>query len=261
MHWVLQENVWREPEYDNLIATLDRFELPKSIHKVVPFIGELIPEVEPLDDKVICFGAYSMRRIAKKNGWIPGVYDLEEFDFRVQLEHWGNRMLNADSEVLRFGDVKFEGSAFIRPIEDSKSFSGKVFNDDEFDEWKVKVIALGKDSGATLDADSLVQMCRTKEIYTEVRYWIVDKNIATRSIYKKGSRVTYDANVDSRFDFFAAGCVSDMSWGWNPLKAFCLDVCETPDGMRIVEINTLNAAGLYAADTQKLVMALEDANR
>jgi len=36
-------------------------------------------------------------------------------------------------------------------------------------------------------------------------------------------------------------------------------VCETDDGLRIVEINTLNAAGFYAADVQRLVMVLEAA--
>lgn len=38
-----------------------------------------------------------------------------------------------------------------------------------------------------------------------------------------------------------------------------IDVCDTEEGMKIVELNTLNAAGFYAADVQKLVLALEEA--
>jgi hypothetical protein len=47
---------------------------------------------------------------------------------------------------------------------------------------------------------------------------------------------------------------------WQPLEAFVLDVCETQHGFRIVEINTINSAGFYAADIQNIVMALEALN-
>lgn len=52
---------------------------------------------------------------------------------------------------------------------------------------------------------------------------------------------------------------------WQPHDAFVLDVCSVPDdgdgwlGIKVVEINTLNSAGFYAANIPKLVMALEDA--
>ena len=46
---------------------------------------------------------------------------------------------------------------------------------------------------------------------------------------------------------------------WRPAEAFVLDVCDTPDGIKVVEINTINSAGFYAADVQKLVFALENA--
>jgi ATP-grasp domain, R2K clade family 3 len=45
---------------------------------------------------------------------------------------------------------------------------------------------------------------------------------------------------------------------WQPHEAFVIDVCETSDGLRIVEINTLNAAGFYAGDVQKLALCLEE---
>lgn len=74
MHWVLQENLFRENEWGNLVSTLERFEIPYSVHKVIPFIGELVPAVEPKNERVVCFGSYSMRHSAKKFGWTPGVF-------------------------------------------------------------------------------------------------------------------------------------------------------------------------------------------
>lgn len=76
MHWILQNNLFQEKEWDSLVSALERFQLPYSVHKVIPFIGELVPEPTPKDEKVICLGSYSMRHSAKKHGWNPGVYDL-----------------------------------------------------------------------------------------------------------------------------------------------------------------------------------------
>lgn len=257
MHWVLQDNLFKETEWQSLVDHLERWNIPYSVHKVVPFVGELIPDIDISDGKAVCFGSYSMRHIAKKKGWTPGVYDLEPFNFLMQLEHWGKEMLNADAWVGRFGDAKFEGSKFIRPILDSKSFAGRVFDQEEFSEWQSKIHA-GDDFGDSVTSDTIIQVCEPKEIWSEVRYWIVDGNIVTRSIYKIGDRVQYSDQVDSRFDYYASALVQPSIIGWNPLPAFVLDVCETPEGMKIVEINTINAAGFYAGDIPSIIMALED---
>lgn len=44
---------------------------------------------------------------------------------------------------------------------------------------------------------------------------------------------------------------------WQPHRAFVIDVCDTPDGPRIVAINTISSAGFHAGDVQRLVAALE----
>lgn len=251
------------------MATLERFNIPYSIHKVVPFVGELMPKPEVECKNVICMGSYSMRHTAKKEGWIPGVYDLEPFDFRIQLKHWGRHMLNADAWVGRFEDANFdEELMFIRPVLDSKSFAGKVFTKEEFYEWKRKVVVLNEDDGSSLDKDTIIQVCSPKKIYAEYRFWIVDQKIVTYSLYKRGDKVMYSSDVDQHVINYVNEILRiknqklDISaiaanTGWAPHKAFVLDVCETPDGMRVVEINTLNSAGFYAANMTDLVLALE----
>ena len=47
MHWILQNNIFNEAAFDTLVATLERFNIPYSIHKVIPFIGELEPSANP----------------------------------------------------------------------------------------------------------------------------------------------------------------------------------------------------------------------
>jgi hypothetical protein len=262
-HWVLQTGWEDEPGWVVMLDTLARFDIPYSLHKVVPFIGELQPEPELASDDAICMGSYAMRHYAKKKRWNHGVFDLEPYDFREQREHWGAHMLNADSEIVAFRDVRFDdGPRFIRPVDDTKTFTGKVFEPAEFADWQLKVIALKDGDASSVSADTVVQVSTPKEIYQEVRCWVVEGRVVTASVYKAGSRVIYSDQVDPGIiEFASALVVPDAPDSWNPQKAFCLDICDTPNGLKIVEINTINSAGFYAADMQKLVMSLDGLRR
>lgn len=307
MHWILQDNLFNEAAYQTLLDTLVRFNIPHSVHKVIPFIGELTPEPgqlipckvdhsgtikERLDrnggveceygtkgcmahhENVICMGSYSLRHTAQKEGWYPGVFDLEEQDFTVQLKHWGDQMFNADAVVCRFEDAVFtEDLMFIRPIKDSKVFAGTVMDKAEFEEWQRKVCVLEEDYGNSLTKDTLIQVCKARKIYAEYRFWIVNKQIVTASLYKRGDRVIYSNQVDKHvYDYvykLLKGAFSSDGErgitliptldGWLPADSFCVDVWETPDGMRVGEIGTINSCGLYAADIPALVHAFENA--
>jgi hypothetical protein len=205
---------------------------------------------------VICFGSYSMRHVARRHGWIPGVFDLEPQDFPQQLKHWGEHMLNAASRVTAFKDAVFpQEYAFIRPTADSKHFAGKVFTREEFEPWQRAVVALELKDGSSLTPETEVQVSPALVIHAEYRYWVVKGEIITKSLYKRGQRVYYSSEVDERVDAYVRDRVAE----WQPHEAFVIDVCDTQEGMRIVEINTMNAAGFYAGDVQKLVLALEEA--
>lgn len=254
MHWILQNNLFNERGYDALVGVFQRLDIPYSVHKVVPFVGELIPDPGKIKNPVICMGAYSMRRTAKKYNWYPGVFDLYEMNFLVQKDHWGSDMLNYESEVVVFKDIKFEGKKFLRPISDSKSFSGRVFDRDEFIEWQKKICEEEVDYGDGMTKDSLIQVMEPKEIYSEYRFFVVDGNVVTGSQYKVGNRVIASDNIDRDIGEAVAGFISK----WQPAPAFVIDVCRTPDGIKIVEINTINAAGFYSCDVFKIVNALEN---
>lgn len=268
MHWILQENMFRENEWDNLVSTLERFDIPYSVHKVIPCIGELVPEARPQHPYVVCFGSYSMRHLAKKMGWTPGVFDLFDQNFAVQRQHWGRMMLNYDSVIAEFKNVHLDETAFVRPIDDSRYFAGKVFEPEEFNDWVHRVAVLREDCGNSLTGETLIQVCKPKKIYAEYRFWIVDGQVITSSLYKRGNRVVFDSHVDDHVHRFVDEVLrtedqqkditlSVVPRGWMPARAFVLDVCETPEGMKIVEINTINSAGFYAADVTRLVLAID----
>lgn len=280
MHWILEKNIFNEVAFDTLVETLERFDIPYSLHNT--YKGELAPAPEiacnvkwysskvcdqgtrscETDHKnVICMGTYGVRHAAKVHGWYPGVFNLEPFNFQVQLAHWGDHMLNADAQVMPFRDVKPIAHAFIRPIEDSKVFDGKLYNWDEFYDWQQRILNRTGDYGSALNGDTLVQVCLPKRIYAEYRFWVVKGEIVTSSMYKRGGQVYYSSDVDQSYYDFVQARIAE----WQPLETFVIDVCSIPGpaperhDIKIVEINTLNSAGYYAGDMQKLVMALEAA--
>jgi hypothetical protein len=193
-----------------------------------------------------------MRHTAKEFGWNPVVFDIFDQNFLVQNMHWGDLMLNADSYVCEFQNAKITEDMFIRPIDDSKYFAGKVFSPEEFHDWQHNVVDLKEDYGNSLTASTKIQLSVPKFIYSEYRFWIIDGQIMTSSMYKRGDRVLYSSDVDARFYHFVDSVISM----WQPHRAFVIDVCETYEGIKIVEINTINSSGFYAGDIQKLVVHL-----
>ena len=71
MYWIIQNNTASEAKWFNMVETLERFCIPFSVHKIIPFAGELLdPPV--IDHKnVICMGSYSLRHYAKRQGTTP----------------------------------------------------------------------------------------------------------------------------------------------------------------------------------------------
>lgn len=258
MHWIIQNNIYNEDGFKSLIETLETLELPYSIHKCVPFVGTLEPEPEPAQNRIVVMGSYTLAREAIKRNWNPGVFLNENFNTEIQWCHWGDLMMNADHEIHCFSQVPEQpGPFFIRPVYDSKAFTGEVTDWLTFIEWRDRVLSLTSDDNPTITWDTEVLISSVKEIYGEYRIWIVDGKAVSWSQYRVGRRKlkNYIPDVDERIRNFAEECAAI----WSPHRAFVLDIFETPDGLFIGEVNNLNSAGFYAANMGKLIMALEEA--
>ena len=144
---------------------------------------------------------------------------------------------------------------FVRPITDSKYFSGRVFDAQEFANWQAAICAPDAKPIGSLSAETEIQISPLVQIYAEYRFWVVQGAIVTQSLYKRGTQVIYSADVDERVSHFVRQRIQE----WAPHQAFVIDACDCEHGLKIVEINTINSSGFYAADVQRLVLALESA--
>lgn len=253
MHWVIQENIFNEAGYSELLDVLTRFEIPHTVVKVVPFDCRTIPDIT-VENPVIIMGAVTMWRVAAEKNWTPGSFINSNFDYVVQVEHWGDNMFNFACKVHKFSEVPEQTEDFfIRPIHDTKAFTGYVTDWKEFESWRKSIMDI-QTSYCSIKADDLVQVGPVQEIWTEHRVWIVNNEVITSSIYKRGNKPFYSADVDDNVIEFAKRMISI----WTPAKAFCLDVFTGPNGPKIGEINNINSAGFYAANIQKLVLTLNE---
>lgn len=247
MLYLVQENVFREENYDKIFKSLDRLGLDYTIVSVED-------EISFSSDRkdIFVFGSVRMARLATEYRWYPGSFYGNNHDYEVYSKFYKENLLNYDCSLhdvsddleWNYGEVKF-----IRPSKDSKLFNGKLYTKIKWED----TLELMKERLTTIP-NVVIQVNSPKVVYKEARCWVVDGEVVTSSYYKFGSNVMYEENVDPEGLEFAKSMV-DV---YQVADAFVMDICLTPDGWKIVEINCINCSGFYKGDLQKVLIALED---
>lgn len=271
MHYIIQENVFKEHHYDLLYQALDRLGLPYTTVRVFPFVDKIVdlkviesvetfnvddlPEFDPQTSNVFVFGALKLARIAAERGWKPGSMMNENHDYEVYSKHYKDNLLNYDSVIAKLGDQFMWGldeERFIRPTQDTKSFTGKVFNRRE---WREMVEHnLHNFRSERFNENTPIQVSTPKQIYKEIRFWVVNGRIITGSQYQLNGKFLLDDQIEPEATEFAQSMVDIYQLA----DAFVIDVCLTDKGWKIVELGCINCAGFYKSDLQKTIMAVEE---
>jgi len=252
MHWIIQNNLYSEKGFYKLINALIDNQITFSIVKVIPFVGEIIPDIR-IDEKVFLCGGTSMCKL--KNEHPNYLYFDKNMRQDIHMEMYKHHMLNYDSTICKFKDLEPSlYQFFMRPVLDNKSFTGRVFDREEFSQWRIKIVELEEQtSKATVRPDDLIVCSSVKEIYSEARFFIVNNEIVSCSMYREFGVVKYSYNVDVRYKDF----VKQMIDIWVPNEAFVMDIADTNEGLKIVELNAINSAGFYDIDLNAFVYAIE----
>jgi hypothetical protein len=252
MYYIVQENVFNEENYDNLIQALNRLKLKYEIVKVLPFIETM--EFKTKRKDVFPFGSLKMARISKDLEWYPGSQMNDNHDYLVYKEYYRHNLLNYDSKIYKFGDDFFSKDPFFaRPTKDTKVFTGQVFDMESWEIFREKQLTNGHST--TLSLDTEIQVSSVKRIQKEIRFWIVKGRIITASQYKLGNRRALSNVVDQSAYYFCRHMVREFELN----EAFVMDICLINNEYKIVECGCINCAGFYHADMQLLLIALENA--
>jgi hypothetical protein len=252
MYYIVQENVFKEENYDNLILALDRLQLQYEIVKYYPFLKTFDFKTNRKD--IFPFGALEISRISKEQEWYPGSQLNDNHDYLVYKEYYRENLLNYDSKIYKFGDDFFsEEPFFARPTLDTKVFVGQVYDMETWEIFRNNQLTNGHST--ILNVDTEIQVSSVKSIQNEIRFWIVKGEVVTASQYRLGNRRVLSENVDqSAYDF-----CKEMVKLFQLNDAFVMDICSVNNEYKIVECGCINCAGFYRADIQKLLIALENA--
>lgn len=239
--WVIQSDMFQINERDAILSVLDRFDIEYQIVSLASD-GSLTPEIDH-DGSIITNGSVMLSRIARERGWHPGGFLNDNFSYDVWYPHFKNRLLNRDAifSTLHTADPPLD-RFFIRPLSDNKSFTGRVMERSDFNTWR----------SSMPDMDVLYAPARA--IGQEHRHFIVDGKVISSSRYKMGQIASTSSMVDRSIVSYAEHAASI----WSPARAFVLDTYVTEDEIGIVELGCIGNAGFYAADVQKIVMALNE---
>lgn len=243
MHWVVQDNIYSPQNLGLLLRALESAEIDHTLVTIKRGASSIEPDIDPAGRVFVC-GAIKMASVAQSKGWTPGSLLNTNFRHDVWVEHLGDELLNVDARTSTLSELVLNGTAFVRPIEDNKAFTGQVFGPDAFADWK-------RDTPALHDIEVIASP--VKKIYREYRLFFVAGAYVSGSLYKQAGQPLASADVDPETVDYATKIASI----WQPAEAFVVDVALTDDGWRVIEFNNINSSGFYASDVQRLVAAVE----
>lgn len=255
--WLLEEDIFDEGNPERMRELIAAAGMEARTVRCLPFGGGVrgTGDVAP-GRPVIAYGSLNLARfIRDRTDWRPGVWcDFERLSCRSYYARYGRFLLQREYAFLPLAEVRRrrewlysafgrDGHVFIRPDDNAKSFSGGPVHADLFDKWYAAVTRYDPDPAL------LTVVSRPESLRAEYRLVIADGEPIAASAYKGREAVRFIPGAPAEVWAFAA----EAAKVWAPHPMFVMDVAETDDGPRLVEIGSVNGAGLYACDLAAVV--------
>jgi hypothetical protein len=249
MHWYIQSSGividWEKP----MLEAIQRKGLPWSPVGIVPF-EETITGIEDVQEPCMFIGSTKLIEVVSEKEWKPGaIFDKEWFDPRACV---GKRpdMLNDQMRTITVKQLREEWVqevTFVKSVE-VKVLTGMVL-EPEVDDW-----LCWTEERADLDEDAVLVISLYRKLEKEWRFFIVDGEVVAGSTYRRDG---YSCLTEP---------ISDDTWKrvqgmaelWMPSDTIVMDVGLLRNGeFCVVEFNCINSSGVYKANTDRIVEALE----
>lgn len=201
---------------------------------------------------IFVIGSYRLTRMMTERNIYPGSFSNEHFNYAAWVNGWGiDHMLNGHYQEQSLNQIEIPedwNEVFARPLEDNKLFTGGLFKKEDF-LTSIQFKIMNENN-----KNEKVIISKKKDILAEYRFFIVDNKIVTGSLYKMRGQLITSEYVDND----ARSYVKERIQAWTPSKAFVMDIAITDEGCKIIEVNNISSAGLYKADSPRIVDAIEN---
>ncbi|MDF2193775.1 ATP-grasp domain-containing protein [Paraflavitalea sp. CAU 1676] len=257
IQWVIQRNLTNSNDLQQLKTACSAIGVDVLEIDIIPFTSQL-PDFSK-DKQSIFYGSTTMGKLVMANAGLQAgfFFDPAAFSIANYLDKWGTHMLNHGAQVTSFNelmskDYEADKLLFIRPDDDSKSFSGEVKQYSELRQWfdHLKTV-----ENTDLSPDSPIIVSEPYHIHFEWRLWIVNKRVVAASKYREDFRLKKERGCPPEVIRFA----EQRCLEYTPHDLFVMDICETGGNYYIVECGCLNSAGFYNADIIVIVSEVTEA--
>ncbi len=253
MYYLIQSNIYSDPEHFKVFEVLEDLGLEYETIELSSDATSV--EIKSDREDVFVYGSVKLARLSKANThWNPGSFYGGNHNFEIISKHYKSHLLNANAEVFEFGQSinwKEGETKFIKPYQDAKVFTGKVFTQLKWNDFVNEALTHPKTE--RLNSKTLVQASVPQKLYKEARLWVVGQQIVGSVYYRFHGDVPFHTKVDDEGILFA----NEMIEIFNVADAFVMDIGLTNDGWKIVEVNCINSAGFYNLNVRTLFRALE----
>lgn len=166
----------------------------------------------------------------------------------------GRMMLNSKwvksttGELVKMASEQRLEECFVRPNDGGKPFGGTVFAGDRVT-WLAYTKMFVREAGEHAE----VIMCPLQKISAEYRLIVVLGRVVTASQYMRDDSFEIRPGCPPG----AVALAEEAARCYQPDPAFVVDVADTPDGFRVVEMNGFSTSDWYGGDVAAILKAAE----
>jgi hypothetical protein len=269
VNWIIQQNLIKPAVLAEFRNAFQQTRTPFEEVYVIPFSVQL-PEIRNYTDFPVFYGTNSLTFNALKHPFFrKGVFfSTEDFQIKNFIEKWSNKMLNYDSVFMSLekfveNDYASDSQWFVRPNEDSKTFSGTIKTFQELQEWyhqlKISDTIQSANQKESFESSYILtvnqQICfaQPKKIDKEWRNFIVNKQVVSATRYLKHGELSISGvDIPAKMLEFVANCCEI----YIPHPIFVMDVALSEGNYYILECNCFNSTGFYQHDIKAIVKAV-----
>ena len=259
--WLLETEVFQE-DSKPFVEALQKLGVEHQVIQFGKSYEDYIPDFTGAFPVVFHGSFQAAFEFRRKANWIPGVYcNLPEFECLYYYPRFGRHLANSEYVMLPFGElnrrkdwllknVGQDSKIFLRPSSGFKTFTGKIVS---VNTWDKDIKLLGF---YDVDPEALVVACPPLEIEREWRTVVVENKIVAASQYKLGEDNTRKQDVPAEVLKYGQDVLDSIKYAPDP--AWTLDICETPNGLKVLETGSFSCAGLYACEPEPIIQAVNE---
>lgn len=256
INWILQKNLTKPAILERIKSVLNGKEETWEEVAVIPFSNDL-PTIRYKNAFNIVYGSTTFMLNAFKNTDLrAGVfYDPTKFHMNNYVAQWKENVLNADGQIMKFGELtKLESIPerkwFLRPNDDGKGFSGRIDSFQELLNWSNRICKLDLPE---LNRETEIWIAAPKAIKKEWRLFIVDDEIVSVSRYmNKGVLAECELDRPKELMAFAKERIAE----YRLADIYVMDIAETENTFKLIECNCFNGTGFYKHNVENIIQSV-----